>query len=432
MLNYLKDRMINRFKKFVFGSLGFTATTSILVFPILGLYIKVFNVIFALAIFLLIFDKRKQIIRYTLDNKYLLWMLISLLSSLFGALYFMELEEFQSAALSFVPKIILYTVFYLLLKYSYNSSTLSVSLCNGLLLGCVFNLIWAIVDALLYYSTGISITNNLFASYLTAADIRYNQASLIIGGTIRACGINYDPANIGLFAPIVALYGLKKRSYVIYGLSVVSIFASLSHTAFLGIIVVTLYHLYTSKHRFVALLSFMAVVFAAFIVFSYFKSDATLQMAEAFVERTEQKTEGGEMQGNRGEYWLNFIPAAIHQPSALIIGTGYFTASYPYLKNNLTRHDIEPYDPEQTYFSTYFDIGLIGFIIFIGLLYGLYSRSKIQANFGINHYIIIHAGIVGSAVAFLGYHYTLYSVVMLIIIAGIVLCDKRICNSNLK
>lgn len=424
--------MINRIQKIIFGSLGFTATTSILVFPILGLYTKVFNVIFVFAFIFLILDKRKRISRYDLDNKYLLWMLIALLSSLFGALYFMELEEFQTAALSYIPKIILYTIFYLLLRYSWNGVAISSCLCKGLLYGCVFNLLWAIIDALLYYSIGISITNNLFASYLTAADIRYNQASLIIGGTIRACGINYDPANIGLFAPIVALYGLKKHSYLIYGLSVVSIFASLSHTAFVGIIIVTLYYLYTSRHKIVALLTFVAVIAVALIVFSFFKNEATLQMAEAFIERTEQKADGDEIQGNRGEYWLNFIPAAIHQPSALIIGTGYYTASYPYLKNNLTRHEIEPYDPEQTYFATYFDVGLIGFIFFMGLLYGLYSRSKLQADLGIDHHIIIHAGVVGSAVAFLGYHYTLYSVVMLIIIAGIVLCDERLFQASLK
>ena len=352
-------------------------------------------------------------------------MLLAFVSSLFGAVYFMDLEEFQTAALSYIPKIFLYSLFYYLLRHSYYSKLYSVNICNGLLYGCIFNLSWAIVDAIGYYSTGISITNNLFASYLTAADIRYNQASLIIGGTIRACGINYDPANIGIFAPIVALYGLRRRSYIIYGLSIISILASLSHTALLGIIVVTLYHLYASKHKVVALVSLTTVVLAAVVVFSLFRNDTTLQMTEAFIERTEQKTDGSELQGNRGEYWRNFASAALHQPTALFIGTGYYTASYPYLKYNLTRHEMEPYDPEQTYFATYFDIGLVGLLVFIGLLFGLYKKARRGADNGDKSSTIILSGVVGASVAFLGYHYTLYSVVMLLIISGIALYEKE-------
>lgn len=423
--------MTNRLHKIVFLGLGFTSTTSILAIPVGGIFIKVFNVFFLLSFVLLVLSNAGKMKSTKLDQKFYMWMLLGILSSLFGIVFFIGVPDFQEAALSYIPKILLYTLFFVLLKRTRSNMFYSSYICDGLLYGCVFNLGWAIVDAIGYYSTGVSITNSLFASYLSAANIRYEQASLIFGGTIRASGINYDPANIGLFAPVVALYGLKKRSYLLYGLSVLSILASISHTAFLGIIMVTLYYLYTSKRKFVAILSFAVVVAGAVVLFTFFKSDSVAQMTEAFIERTEQKADGGEMQGARGDYWVNFIPAAISQPSALVIGTGYFTASYPYLKSGLTHHEIEPYDPEQTYFSMYFDIGLIGLLIFMSLLYGIFKVCKNNTNLNSRQYIFIQSGIIGSFVVFLGYHYTLYSVVMLVIIAGIILCDRKLyCKQN--
>lgn len=417
------------FKRIIFWGLGFSSTTSILAIPLAGRYISVFSLLLFLTIFLLLFDKGKKLKYSNLDKKFLIWMLISLLSTFYGAVYFIGKDTFQSMTLSYLPKILLYLLLFFLVKRSRYSYSYSKCICLGLLYGCIFNLCWSIADAAGYYTTGISITNKLFENYIVANDMRYGMASLIIGGTIRACGINYDPANIGLFAPIVALYGLKRGSYIIYGLSVISILASLSHTGFLGIVIVTFYYFYSSKYRVAALLSFAAIILVVVSLLSFYESETLVKMADAFIERTEQKTDGSELHGTRGEYWLNFVPAALHQPSALIIGTGYGTASYAYLEPRLTRHDYFAYDPEQTYFSNYFDIGLIGSVVFFSLLYSIFTKSrKIYQEHGNKQYVFILSGIIGTAVAFLGYHYTLYSVVMLLIITGIIQCNTNALN----
>lgn len=418
--------------KIVFYGLGITATTSILTIPVAGQFITAFTIMLAVAFIYLLFGKGRRLSFNELDKRYLLWMMIGLLSSFWGAVFFIGEDDFQQTAISFIPKIIIYILLFIILKRNVKCFLYSKWICDGLLFGIVFNICWAIFDAIGYYATGTSITNELFAYYISSTDIRYGQASLIIGSTIRACGINYDPANIGLFAPVAALYGLKKRLYIIYGLSVVSILASLSHTAFLGIFLVTIYYLYKSKRRVVSLIVFGIAITGIITLYSFLKLDTLGQMTEAFIERTEQKADGSELQGNRGEYWGNFIPAAISQPSSLIIGTGYSTASYAYLKHGYSHHDVTPYDPEQTYFSNYFDLGLIGLIIFLTLLYGIYKKSEKMHFMGNKQHVFIISGIVGSSIAFLCYHYTLYSVVMLLIIAGIILCDKNLYRYNIS
>lgn len=411
--------------KYIFWGLGFSATTSILAVQIFGHFISVYNLLYAVSLFILIKGKQQIIKPNNMDKNFVSWMLISILSSLFGFFYFIDEPIFQSAAIKSIPKIVLYLLFFVLIRRSYHSNEYSIIICKGLLYGCIFNLIWAIVDAIVFYITGISITNELFASYLIANDIRYYQASLIIAGTIRACGINYDPANLGLFAPIVALYALNKKSICLYILALVSIFASISHTATIGIIAVTLIYFLKSNNIIKTIFSFAALSLLIVVLISYIKNDVSVQMTEAFIERAEAKADGSELEGNRGEYWLNFIPAVIHQPSALFIGTGYNTASYAYLKHNLVHHEFDAYDPEQTYFATYFDIGLVGFLIFIRLLYGLYNKYKIKYNSNEEDYqVFIYSGVVASSITLCGYHYTLYSVLMLTIITGL-LCKNK-------
>lgn len=411
------------FENSTFFLLGFFSTTSILALPIFGQYISAYSIVL-IIVFYILFKERGKIIRYSqLDNSYLLWMLIGVLSSLFGFFYFWDNKDFQQTSVSYLPKIALYTIFFLLLKRSSKNYAFSKYICYGLLFGCVFNICWAIVDALLFYITGISITNTLFKGYIIANELHYEMASLVLGETIRSCGINYDPANIGLFAPVVALYGLKKKSWIIYGLSILSILASLSHTAFLGIILVTIYHFYNTKNKLITIAVFIFITIGVVVLYNILQLDTLVQMVDAFIERTEQKADGSELEGARGEYWFNFFKAVFNQPTSFLIGTGYYTASYAYLSNGLVTHNFRPYDPEQTYFSYYFDLGMIGFIIFTSLLYSIWKKSQNLLSLNKNQYYFIFSGIIGSAVAFLGYHYTLYSVVMLVIISGIIQCN---------
>ena len=148
------------------------------------------------------------------------------------------------------------------------------------------------------------------------------------------------------------------------------------------------------------------------------------QMIGAVSDRLEEKSESdtSDKDNARAMYWKNFIPAVINSPTALVIGTGYGTASYAYINGGFVNRK-GAYDPEQTYFSNYFDLGLWGFLAFLLLHFYIMKQSyKKRQNLD---FLRAFSGAEGVMIAFMGYHYTIYSVSMLIIIAGACIAFKN-------
>ncbi len=407
-----------------FWLLGFFSTSSLLAIPVHGALLTMYTIILLLCFYILIKQKKKKRNKTRLFVLYKEWTIISIVSSIWGVLFFWGNAEWQVAAFEYVPKLLLYFSLFCLLRSSENSGNLCTMVLRGLICGIIVNVIVAIVDAIVFYSLGYSIINKYFEFYISISDIRLGMISLVFGPTIRSCGLNSDPANIGLFVTILAAYSLKEKKYWLYGLAILGDFAALSHTGLAGIALVTIIDLYITKRK-SFLVNFVSIIAGILIIYSLISMldmDSINQMSEAFQERTENKLDSdSNSEAARVSYWSNFIKAAIFQPTSLLIGTGYGTASYPYLSNNLVVSDFFPYDPEQTYFSIFFDIGLFGFLLFIKMHYRIIKFSNTMLSD--ENFTIVYSGLCGIGIAFLFYHYTLYSVAMLFLISGIVLSD---------
>lgn len=411
-------------KDYFFWLLGFFSTASLLAIPVHGALLTMYTIILLFCFYILIKQNQIKRKKTKLFDLYKKWTIISIVSSMWGILFFWGNAEWQMAAFEYVPKLILYFSLFVLLRSSKNSKYLSTIVLRGLICGIIVNVIVAVIDAVVFYSLGYSIINKYFEFYISISDIRLGMISLVFGPTIRSCGLNSDPANIGLFVTILAAYSLKEKKYWLYGLAILGDFAALSHTGLAGIALVTIIDLYITKRK-SFLVNFVSIIAGILIIYSLISMldmDSINQMSEAFQERTENKLDSdSNSEAARVSYWSNFIKAAIFQPTSLLIGTGYGTASYPYLSNNLVVSDFFPYDPEQTYFSIFFDIGLFGFLLFIKMHYRIIKFSNTMLSD--ENFTIVYSGLCGIGIAFLFYHYTLYSVAMLFLISGIVLSD---------
>lgn len=402
-----------------FFCLGFFSTTSCLAFVISSHILSFYTIAFVMVFASLITDR--QIKQNRLQNKYhrlyQLWTLYGLLSSCFGFFIFFNEEEWRIASISYVPKILLYFFLFYLLCKNINRTHYSCLLLRGLMYGIVLNLAWATMDALIFYLSGFSITNQLFRNYILAADIRYESLSLIIGNIIRSAGLNADPANIGMFAPILASYGLYTQTRWMYLLSILGIFASVSIVALAGVVIVTFVYFFSCKKLLLkgVLTTLFLSLSLTFIPFT--EEGISGQMIGSVVERLEEKmdSDASDKDNARAMYWKQFIPAVINTPTALVIGTGYGTASFAYINGGFVNSK-GAYDPEQTYFSNYFDLGLIGFCLFLQL--HLYLLKISYKNKEDKDYLRLFSGIEGVMIAFMGYHYTIYSVSSLIVIVG--------------
>jgi hypothetical protein len=418
----------------LFLMLGVFSTSSLLTIPVGGHLISLYMVCYILCVFVLLTGKRNNFATVSkLVKSYDNWTIIGVFSSLFGFLFFWGDWEWQSAALSYIPKLLMYLLFFHLLIRSANSMDYCKSIAKGLLVGIIVNIIVAVIDAVIFYVSSQSIINNFFSYYIEMTGIRFGMISIIYPSSIRSCGLNSDPANIGMFVIILAAYSFKKRNLVLLGLSLLGALAALSHTGIVGIVLVTLFHYFfrLKKKNFKHKISMMVGVLLLVFLLTNSNIAVINQMGDSMNERTEMKLEkGSQSEGARKSYWVNFIPAVISQPISFVIGTGYGTASYAYLNNELVQTAYFPYDPEQTYFSTYFDVGLSGFLIFMSLIITVYKYlSRLSEN---RQVAFLKEAMLGSMVAFLGYHYTLYSVFMLLLITAIVLLDKAKINYIIK
>ena len=402
----------------IFLSFGFFSTAQILAFVIGGHIVSFYSIsIVAVVVYLLLtLSSNKVQCDRRLKLRFLGWMIISVFASLFGIVYFSSDDVFVQRIIGYLPKIFLYLLLFILLSRDKNINQHSQLIIKGIMFGVLLNVIWSILDAFIFYSLGYSLTNRLFHDYIVAKEIRYGMLSLITGPFIRSGGLNADPANLGMFATILAAYSLIKNKYWLLILAVFSAFASISFIAFIGIIIVFGYHIineiankgYKWHH-----LLLLFVVLSIVTIFLTSENNAISGAVNGVQERVEMKEEAGS-NDNRTQYWVNFVPAALSSPVYWLLGTGYMTASYPYLVNGYVTHKYEAYDPENTYFSIFFDFGLYGFLLFIAFYYRAWKITKKKYEIDSSeHNISLLAIAEGIIIAFAGYHFTLYSVVIL-------------------
>lgn len=389
-----------------------------------GAYMTFYNIFLPVVFIELSLSKHIKRKCNNLVVKYIIWAAIGLLSCGFGYLYFWGEPAWQRNALFYVPYVVVYLLIFLLMFYNKDALKKSTYLVRGLYLGFLINIIVAIIDSGIYYAFGYSLTNTLFADFIAA--YRANSTNAIALATeegIRSSGLNVDPSDIGMFAIILTIFALYKRKYILIILALIGCLASISIVGLAGIVIAILIHIRLLKISPRVILGVTLSLIILVLLAS--KLPIIETMRSATMARIEMK-EGtyDDKDNKRAQYWIKFLPAVAKSPTALLIGNGYYTASYAYRKVGCN-FAYFPYDPEQTYFAYYFDLGLIGFVIMLMMYWQTYKKLKKRYLLSTtNEYLCPIAGIEGIAIAFLGYHYTVYSVVMLMTMCAIVQASK--------
>ncbi len=415
--------MINNLLYLLFG---FFSTS-----PVLGMsvpwggYITFYNLLLPIIFGELLFSKHTKLKPNGIIIKYFLWAIIGLVSCFFGYIYFWGEPEWQDNALYYVPYVVFYLMMFILMLLKRDASQKCSFIMKGLFLGFLVNCIVAVIDSGVYYSSGYSLTNTLFSDFIDA--YRSNSKNAIALATdegIRSSGLNVDPSDVGMFAIILTIYALYKRRYLFIVISLFGCLASISIVGLAGMFMAVLLHIKFLNISPKAMIGIVLSIVIVVILASNIPIVETMKLATS--ARIEMK-EGtyGDKDNRRAQYWINFIPAVVNSPNAFIIGNGYYTASYAYRKAGNKFADF-PYDPEQTYFAYYFDLGFWGFMIWLLMYWQTYRILKARyKQFEYLDDLYPIAGIEGVAIACLGYHYTIYSVVMLITMCAIVQASTK-------
>ena len=97
------------------------------------------------------------------ERHFYMWMVISVLATIVGYLFFSAYPEWRSTTMSYLPKILIYLALMFLLSGCEGRDARSKAILNGLKAGIIANIIWALLDAAAWYLLGFSLTNRLFA-----------------------------------------------------------------------------------------------------------------------------------------------------------------------------------------------------------------------------------------------------------------------------
>lgn len=448
--NYRDVLFINqKFLEFFTFMMSIFVTSPIIAIKIQHRYFSLFSIFFGLF-FITLFTKiilaKSPIIMGKHSKLYILWLYLSLISSFFGLIYFSSLPEWFDKVLSYVPKLFLFLatmIFFSMLNEKEKNRIIEIFF-RGFLIGCIMNIIWAITDGVGFYLSGFSLNNLIFKNYLIEElGPARAYASIIRSGTIRVSGFNYDPSHLGGIIPIIILFSLLRRNYLLLLLSIIALIFSQSNTGMASSLILILLNFkkifslkFENLSKLLKRMFFILIIFVCILLFFYNPNSKAIQGVtsnfEGFLHRI--------------EYYLNFeetnpriiyhlhLPIALSYAGARILtGTGFGTSSYSYLFNSLTpkvlREPPRPYDPESVYISYLFDVGILGLILYIFILYKLYDHFSKNYKYKMNS--LVFSSIGGIIFCGLFYHYTLAAYQVLIIIMASSLSDMQQKSKNM-
>lgn len=412
--------------------LGMFSTMPIVCLHLFGRYVSFFSIflIFGFLYLLLGFlnyGKIRSVGGFYNTFLFIIWLFFALISSVCGWIYFSYQAAWRSAATSNVNKIIIFIIFAFLWVNQKDVKKNSSLILQGILYGCIANLIWATIDGMGYYVFGVSLNNLIFHKYAIANDIRDGGLSIIRDGLIRAPGFNYDPAHLGFIVPSMLAYAIRKNKGWLLVLVFLALICSASTTALVCSVVVLVLNanyivLNMKSSKVKKNLPIIALCLGIFLVILLIGYGSFISKAlNKFLNRINSTYVDLNVNDYRLIYLTQFFKAVATAGPMIIFGTGFGTASYAYVFNDeilsrLGSINYFPYDMEMTYIAYLFDLGIVGFIIYLVILYKTYRYSSKSKN---KNEVIIYSLLIGMILSGFFYHYTLMAMQVLVLLVGL-------------
>ena len=324
----------------------------------------------------------------------------------------------------------------MLLIHIVNDGKSAEQFAKGLMLGFILNCSWSILQGVYYLVFHHSLNSLLFSN----ASIDVAEIWTVYGG-IRACGFNMDPANIGGFLPAVVFYALYHKKKYLLVICALSLVFSQSTTALVGtFFAVAVYVVFHRKYigekkvhkkhsnsmkRLSIYFLAAAGVIAVFIVLLKNGTidklvDGISSYVDGFVTRVSSNYVYADDKGPRAIYYGQAIPQLFKRNILFMLcGSGIGTSMEAYAEYQIFGIvGVNAFGEVETTFLAYlFDCGIIGFFIYVLLLYYavralLKSFNKMISETGLIYFSFLIAMIFSELL----YHYifTAYRMMALI------------------
>lgn len=395
--------------------------------------ISIFSLLFGLlfiSMLWMVFESPRRFHPTSQSAALIFWLLLSLLASVAGAIFFHSDIAWFNQALSYIPKIFFY---FMLLLFALKSKELNYPteiFLKGFIVGCLLNLIWSVAEGLSFYLFDTVLNDALFVEFGKTLPEERPTMTIVADGIIRASGFNFDPAHLGGIIPIVFIYSILKRNFYAFILTLASLVFSGSTTAFvsctlavlisIGRLNIVKYSVAASSIKNTGISALLMIFSLAIISSNDGVRESIYRNAVGFYNRTNETYIDDRDQGPRYIYHAYLPEAMANSGIMLLTGSGFGTASHPYvsdpdIKKILDAESYYPYDPESTYIAYLFDTGIFGLIFYAYTLVSLLLiyRNRLRNGSGS---IVIYASLCGILFSGFFYHYILTAYQMLILI----------------
>ena len=435
---------MHRFSKAVYLTLGFSTTTPLLAIVVSGRVLTVMYIMYILVYGDLLFAGGKRAFR--IDCKSVLfknlyyYLILSIFSCLFGAAFFMmNQKDYALASIGFIPKILIYLSFLILLYINKNGDEKIIYILKGIKNGALVNVIWSIVDAIVFYTSGTSITNDLFINVIEGYNLLHSQASTIEGLYIRSSGLTIDQCTIGYYAIGLTSYGLIRNRKWLIALSVISCFASVTFIGFVGIALVALLYYIKTQNLLKNIIRLSALALCLFAIYCQFSENELISNLNTAVQMRAESKADNDASASTRKLFIQELPGAImNLPTALFIGTGHFSASYAYFPQGLEygkydKNHMYPVPIENMYIETLFASGIIGLALFVLFYLRIvkYTRRAFWQYGYRDLLVIIYSFTLAALILFMFYHAVYDSTIMLLsICAAVILKNESLSYNN--
>lgn len=397
-----------------------------------------FFIMFLVWMLLITITRKQPLFISNFAYIFIAWYFLALISSISGLLFFQKMPIWANMSASYIPKIIIYAVLLVVLYQHRLNKTLISSLLIGFKLGIVLNLIWVVIEGVYFYSNGKILNNIVFASYIQYMPEDRETISIVTEYGLRATGFNYDPAHIGALAPIVFMLAVINKKLSLLILSVLALIFSQSTTgAFVCILSLIAYFLISpnrykiTRKKMVQILTSLTIIVTVISLLLYFVDipESVSKNLDGFINRSGSNyIDENHVLSPRHVYNFMVLDAISFVGLNILWGTGFGTASYPYVYDPTISTLLQiipfPYDPESTYISYLFDLGIIGLLLYLYIILKclFYYRAKLSNT----NADIIFVSLLTIFFSGFFYHYTLTAHQILIIILAVILIKKPI------
>ena len=424
-------------QKTIFLFTGIFATMPIVTISVGDKLVSIFSILFGLlyiSTFWMAIRKNRGLWLNSESIALAMWFLLSLLASIMGAIYFSGDIIWFNQSLSYVPKIFLYFTLLLFAMKLDNQNHLVANFLNGFIIGCLLNLIWSVIEGFSFYVFGIALNDVVFSEFAKTLPEERPYITIVADGIIRASGFNFDPAHLGGIIPIIFIYSILKRNLYILILALASLVFSGSTTALVSCVLAVLISigkvnifkaLVTTSNTRNKGVSLILIIFSLTLIVSNGQvRESIYKNVVGFYNRVNETYVDNGDQGPRYVYHAYLPQAMSNSGFRLLTGTGFGTASHSFVSDPeiikiLDAESYYPYDPESTYISYLFDIGIVGLLFYVYILTSLLLGYRRRLSFG-NVEIIIYSSLCGIIFSGFSYHYTLAAYQVLILVFAVV------------